>query len=182
MSRPIHTALQKTGSVVQEYHSGAAESYLTCLKIVACLRCDICMCMQVRKIWQSTYVTAWENKLEFNYPDFVCCCMIDQVGVIYYDRDIIKKVDKAGCCKPCGTHNSPCPTCFDICGEALVLYGQTCCSTNLSILPGMSGVCFCRTYTILPNLSGVENLKNAIDTARDNALARCNRPLQGALQ
>ena len=79
MSRPIHTALQKTGSVVQEYHSGAAESYLTCLKIVACLRCDICMCMQVRKIWQSTYVTAWENKLEFNYPDFVCCCMVRHV-------------------------------------------------------------------------------------------------------
>ena len=43
------------------------------------------------------------------------CCQIDQVGVIYYDRDIIKKVDKAGCCKPCGTHNSPCPTCFDMC-------------------------------------------------------------------
>jgi len=76
MSRPIHKALVKAGVVTQEYHSGAAESYLCCLKIVACLRCDICLCLQAKNLWDSTYVTAWENKLEFNYPDYLCCCLV----------------------------------------------------------------------------------------------------------
>ena len=57
------------------------------------------------------FASAYPQRRRLSWP----CCQIDQVGVIYYDRDIIKKVDKAGCCKPCGTHNSPCPTCFDMC-------------------------------------------------------------------
>ena len=59
-----------------QFHSGAADSYKTCLKVVACLRCDICMCLQVDALWRSTYVTAWENKLEYNYPTFFCCCLV----------------------------------------------------------------------------------------------------------
>jgi len=44
----------------------------------------------------------------------VFALQIDNVGIIYYDRDIMSKVDKAGFCKPCCTHNSPCPTCCDM--------------------------------------------------------------------
>ena len=36
------------------------------------------------------------------------------MGVIYYDRAILRKADKAGMCKPCCTHMSLCPTCCDM--------------------------------------------------------------------
>ena len=80
MSRPIHLIL-KTNEQGKKFcnvmfHSGAAERYLTCIKLVACLRCDICMCMKAEELWRSTYVTAWQNKLEYNYPTMFCCCMV----------------------------------------------------------------------------------------------------------
>lgn len=173
MSRPIHLIL-KTNEQGKKFcnvmfHSGAAERYLTCIKIVACLRCDICMCMKAEEIWRSTYVTAWQNKLEYNYPTMFCCCMIDQVGVIYYDRDILGQTAKAECCKPCCTHCSPCPTCCDICGEGLVLYGASCFSTNLTAIPGLRCMCG-RCYTILTNLDDVQALSNAINTSRQKAM------------
>lgn len=102
------------------------------------------------------------------------------MGVIYYDRDIIKKTAKAGFCSPSGTHMSPCPTCCDMCGEGLVLYGANCCSRNLTQLPGAAGMCCCRAYTIVQGLDDVEQLARAIDDGRTTALARMNAPGQGA--
>lgn len=58
------------------FHSQASESYKKLLYCLACLQLDVCMMMQVQSIWESTYVTAYENKLEFNYPGFFCCCLV----------------------------------------------------------------------------------------------------------
>lgn len=183
MSRPIHNILgtAANGKKVSRvaFHSGAAESYLTCLKCLACLRCDVCLFMKAEDIWKSTYVTAWDNKLEYNYPTMFCCCMIDRVGVIYYDRDIIKETAKATCCKPVCTHCSPCPTCCDMCGEGLVLYGARCWSSELTAAPGIRCNC-CRCFTILTNLDDVSQLSSAIETAREKALQQAAAVKQGA--
>lgn len=127
----------------------------------------------------TTYLCLLLRWLLFDRP-VLAQQQVDRVGVIYYDRDIMKKAAKAGCCSPSGTHMSPCPTCFDMCGEGLVLYGANCCSRNLTQLPGAQGMCCCRSFTIVQGLDDCEQLAKAIDDGRQTAMARINAPGQGA--
>lgn len=179
--RPIHgiLPLNSEGKQVDRLVNNvkAADAYKKLLCCIACLRLDVCMMCKLDSLMESTYVQAWENKLEYNYPTIFCCCMVrppdprlpyprsalpgrsrcarapgasataphaalsplvpplvheahvcvawavcpalnsrqvDNVGVIYYDRAILGKADKAGMCKPCCTHMSLCPTCCDM--------------------------------------------------------------------
>lgn len=173
--RPIHgiLPLNSEGKQVDRLVNNvkAADSYKKLLCCLACLRLDVCMMCKLDSLMESTYVQAWENKLEYNYPMIVCCCMVDNVGVIYYDRAILRKADKAGMCKPCCTHMSLCPTCCDICGEGLVLHGAWAWSTELTAVPGLCCTC-CKCWTMLPGLDDAEVLSAAINNARDKAMER----------
>mmetsp|Transcript_83891 Transcript_83891/g.116585 ORF Transcript_83891/g.116585 Transcript_83891/m.116585 type:complete len:200 (-) Transcript_83891:168-767(-) len=161
--RPIFDRVATPGSVKVLHHSAAAEGYKKCLTCLGILNPCSCLLCKAEEIKQSTYITAYENKLEYNYPTNILCCLVDQPGVIYYDRDIIKQVGRAGFCAPACTHMSPCPTCFDMCGEGIVLHGATMCSKNVTVLPGAAGFCFCRKWFLFGNIEGADQLANAIN-------------------
>lgn len=76
MSRPIHQSLKRPAQCVQEYVGEASDAYKSWLTILACCTCDPCLCCKIDDIKKSTYVAVWENKMEFNYPEFHCCCMV----------------------------------------------------------------------------------------------------------
>lgn len=81
MARPIHKALATPGQVRILFHSQASDRYKKWMYVQACCQLDVCMCMQIEQIYQSTYVTAYENKIEFNYPAFFCCCLVSACGL-----------------------------------------------------------------------------------------------------
>ena len=78
--RPIHgiLPLNSEGKQVDRLVNNvkAADSYKKLLCCLACLRLDVCMMCKLDSLMESTYVQAWENKLEYNYPMIVCCCMV----------------------------------------------------------------------------------------------------------
>eukprot|EP00696_Hemimastix_kukwesjijk_P016238 gnl/Hemi2/4616_TR1598_c0_g1_i1.p2 gnl/Hemi2/4616_TR1598_c0_g1~~gnl/Hemi2/4616_TR1598_c0_g1_i1.p2 ORF type:complete len:205 (+),score=37.36 gnl/Hemi2/4616_TR1598_c0_g1_i1:120-734(+) len=99
--------------------------------------CFICMsvfrggldlaCCNLEKIHESHYVRVYENRIESNYPCWCCCCALDCVQPVYFDRTSVFSADRAGVCLPCWTHCHLCPTCCDMCGEGTVVHGKCCC-------------------------------------------------------
>ena len=98
--------------------------------------CSGLLCKR-EEIYNSTYVQVHENRLEINYPGLKtmpCCRSVrDSIEVFYFDNSRIANVAKAGCCTPCCTHNSCCPTWCGLCGEmAVFLCRPTRLSSRLS--------------------------------------------------
>ena len=74
-----------------------------------------------------------ENRVEWNQPysyctgDCLCpwrvnCHVVDNTKVLYLDRALALNVAKVECCSPVCTHNDCIPTCFDQCGESIIMY------------------------------------------------------------
>jgi hypothetical protein len=126
-----------------------------------------CLFCKAEELTQRTYIHVMENRLEYNYPSLCCCNQVDDVKVIYYDRNVMDNVDVAGSCTPFCTHCSLCPTCCDSFGGAVVLSSDTCNNKN-----PVKGVHCCfglRQWTMLPCLENPEVLRNAIMIAKTNA-------------
>ncbi|KJE89021.1 hypothetical protein CAOG_00580 [Capsaspora owczarzaki ATCC 30864] len=166
---PIFQATRTPNLNALMYMAPASQRYKTQLYLQACCTLNLCMCAAVDDLLRRTYVAVYENKIEYNYPWCNCWCLCDQVGVVYFDRTLTAAVTPAGCCTPAFTHCSCCPTCFDICGEAIVLHGATCCDKNQTII---GGICCCRAWTLLPGLDNAGNLAAAILSNRAIALAK----------
>jgi len=178
ISRPIFTATSTPYVDKIVYHQKASPAYKSLLVVVGILSCNCGLCIKAEELVDETYVTVYENKIEYNYPIALpCCCKYDQHGLLYLDRAIGSKAGKAECCSPPGTHMSCFPTCCDACGEGLVLYGATCCSKEGVILPHEAACC-CRAWTMFPGLQNATELANTILMQRDVALAKAAAPKQ----
>jgi hypothetical protein len=139
-------------------------------------------------------VQVLENRIEWNIPYSYCtgdcpclwrvnCHLVDNTHVLYFDRALAQNAAKASCCSPACTHNDCCPTCFDMCGETLVLYETvpscqvcreccTCCHVyNSSASVGQRPrTCCSASHVRIDCLKDAEGLANAINTARDTRL------------
>ncbi|CEM31888.1 unnamed protein product [Vitrella brassicaformis CCMP3155] len=184
--RPIHLARQHGTSEQLLHQVKMASGLRSYLYFVAGCTCNCVLCLKLEDIIKSTYVNVYETKLEANYPSVDCCCgEYDNITVIYYDREYLDNIDQAGCCVPAFTHCQCCPTCFDMCGKALVLHGPNKCAcskcfnpdklsnTPVSAMNCCTAFCCCsKPFIMLPGLDEVDELKRAICSARDAAKSR----------
>jgi len=118
------------------------------------------LCCKKEEVWQSTYLQVHENRIEYNYPGIGCnllkCCKIqDNVRVHYFDKAIMKNVDKAGPCTPFCTHNTCFPDCCGMCGESVVIH-----STGL--------MCCCKHWEMLTGLESADAVVSAIESAKSH--------------
>jgi len=127
-----------------------------CLMIQGILNpCSGLFCMN-EKAYNNSFVQIRENGVVVNMPSpFQCCLCLpscsevnDYVQVYYFDKRFTRHVDRAKFCSPiccplginpfCGGYVPPavtfpfpcCPTCFDSCGQGVVLHGELpilCC-------------------------------------------------------
>ncbi|KAK9828530.1 hypothetical protein WJX72_000618 [[Myrmecia] bisecta] len=158
MSHPTFSKYLATGGPKVVYHAPASESYLCCVKTLACLTVN--WLVDCKEMLSRKYVTVYENKVEYNETiPFCFCCMIDNTHVQYFDRPLTKKATRAGCCTPCCTHCSFFPTCCDACGEGVVIHGQSKCAARRS-LP-------CRSFQLLCGFDDADRLAAEINNARN---------------
>lgn len=130
------------------------------MKKCLCLMGSVNLCSGLlckrEEIYNSTYVQVHENRLEINYPGLKtmpCCRSVrDSIEVFYFDNNRIANVAKAGCCSPCCTHNSCCPTWCGLCGEAAIFYNNCCC-------------CFKRWFSV-PFLVSADALIQQVEQAK----------------
>jgi len=106
------------------YSETAPESYSTCLKLKGCLTCcDPYTCFGIRDYIRSQHsVIVFENYMEINQPVYSGYNGGDAISTVYASDTMLRNVEKAGSCSPGFTHCSFCPTCFDMCGEGVVIY------------------------------------------------------------
>ncbi|KAG2435491.1 hypothetical protein HYH02_011786 [Chlamydomonas schloesseri] len=155
MSHPIISSYMNQGGPKVVYHARASEKYGLYVKCMACwslnwlVPCD--------DMVSRTYLTVYENKIEYSWPfPACCCCTCDQTTTIHLDRPVASKASKAECCSPCMTHCSFCPTCCDMCGEGVVIYGAGICTTRKA------------------GFDNAEEIARNINEARQACLARIN--------
>ena len=200
-SRPIVSTFEraKVGIV---YHGEIAPEVECAHKILGCLKPWTCLCNSElsKALQQSTWVTVYENKLEYNYPTSMVTCSFpdiwrinchisDNIGVIYFDRSVIQNAAKAEPLEPCCTHNQLSPTCCGLFGETVVIYETvpglgkccggacsylcTCCKVqNVGVnAPGITHRTFCAAENVvLPCVRDAAGLAAAINAARDKRL------------
>ena len=150
------------------YRSAASERWKNCFQVGACLSCNCCAFAQAEEIRQRKYIEVQANRIEWNDPFHCCfCCIWDRTSVVYYDRAVFEGgATKAGCCNPCC---SLCPTCFDICGEAIVLKGSLC-SSKQALIPGQF-CCCCQNQIMICGFDNAHEIATAINSARSHAIA-----------
>eukprot|EP01137_Pigoraptor_chileana_P022711 Opistho-2@87908 len=143
MTDAILHARDYTNAVKIIAHAPVSHKYLCCIRLANCGNifswCGGCVDLHKR-----TYMTVYENKVEYNVPSMICCCYYDNVATLYLDRGIVSRVGRAGFCAPACTHCSCFPTCCDLCGEGVVFYGSQCgsCKTAYECYyGGMAGCC-----------------------------------------
>ena len=91
--------------------------------------------------FESTYAQVHENRVEWSNPgmsvqfnpegggaaDLQCCAACggkDRVQVIYLDTRRATFAESPTICLPLFTHCDLCPTCCDLCGDGVVMYGN----------------------------------------------------------
>jgi hypothetical protein len=105
------------------YSTSGPESFDTCLKMKGCLMCDPYNCFGIREYIRTHHsVIVFENYIEINQPSYTFYSGGDVITKLYADDPLLLGTDKAGCCSPVSTHCSCCPTCFDMCGEGVVIH------------------------------------------------------------
>jgi hypothetical protein len=196
-TRPI-LATFESGKQQIKYFATIADEIECAHKFYGCL----CPCTAMwyeplsKELRQSTYVEVLENRIEYNYPYSVVTCsfpdcwrincqVVDNTGVIYFDRAVIANAAVAEPCAPSCTHNSCTPTCFGMFGESVVLYEDvpgmgaccggscahmtTCCHVqNVGVnAPGvMPRACCVAQHVSLPCIRNAKGLAAAINDAR----------------
>jgi len=180
MSRPIFHATDAPGQVKVISHTIADERYKTCIVLQGLVQGNCAACVKQDELQQNTYLTVYENKIEYNYPCATCCCFVccvyDRHAVIYLDRDLVKRADKADCCYPAATHMHFCPTCFDACGEAVVLYGATSCTKEGVVVPHEAAFCPCRAFVVLQGWPNAKAISDTIVKQQQIATSRASAP------
>ena len=167
--RQIYSTFER-GKLSIKYHAEVSDDITCAHKCQGCLFPCSCMCDEElsKAVKESTYVQVLENRIEYNYPSTYVTCsfpdiwrlnchVVDNVGVIYYDRAIAQHAAKAEPCSPCCTHNSCSPTNCGLCGESMVLY---------ETVPGMCAFCgsscshpctCCHIFNVGVNAPGIVN-------------------------
>eukprot|EP00128_Syssomonas_multiformis_P015196 Colp12_sorted_trinity150504_noHs@32809 len=166
-----------TGPKQVVVHIPASDLYRRWLWTEAICTMNVCQCLNIDKMMESAWLTLYENKIEWNVPYQFCCCTCDSTSTLYYDRNITAQATKAGVCTPCCTHMMLCPTCCDICGEAVILHGGTICSPNQAILPGTM-LCACKTWTSICGYDNAEGIASQILQLRTKAVSNALMPQQ----
>lgn len=99
------------------------------------LPCSWLFCKS-QQYFESTYAQVHENRIEWNNPglqinwfdgnDYCCsaCSTPDKVKVFYMDNNITSYQVRPTICWPLFTHCSCCPTCCDLCGDGVLIYGN----------------------------------------------------------
>lgn len=171
MSHPVISAYMNQGGPKIVYHARVSDKYGLYVKCLACwsfnwlVPCD--------EMVSRTYLTVYENKIEYSWPfPACCCCTCDQTTTIYLDRPVVSKAAKAGCCTPCCTHCSFCPTCCDVCGEAVVIYGAGMCSTRKVAEAGVTNCGLPRGWMMFCGFDNAEEIAQHIQQARQACMAR----------
>lgn len=199
--RPIFSTFER-GKLKIIYHAEVADEVTCAHKCYGCLCPWTCMCYEPlsKTIRQSTFVTVYENKIEYNYPQsrVLCsfpdiwrcnCAVYDYTGIIYFDRAVVQNAAKAEPCTPCCTHNSCFPTCCGCFGETVVLYENvpgcgaccggacshicTCCvAQNVGVIaPGVVPRHLCAAeHVVLPCVKDATGLAAAINEVRNKRL------------
>lgn len=206
MSRDIFSTVDP-GRYEVKYHSNVHPNVTKAHKIMGCCMPWTCLCFESvsAEVQKSTYVQVLENRIEWNYPRawFDCCsyrCNVhvkDNIETLMFDRSLAQNASVAGCCYPACTHNG-CPTCFGICGEAVVVYetppmtvadpcnfswmcrdkkAKTCegactfCTVyNNGVEIGTPRTCCSSAHVVLPYVNDAKALAKAINEARDARL------------
>ena len=164
------------------YRAQLSEKMKTCLCIEGILNpCSGLFCKQ-QEVFENSYVQIHENRVEVNLPSpfQFCLCLPpcseinDYVQVYYFDKRIGQEADRAGFCTPiccplglnpfCGGYVPPamyfpypcCPTCFDICGQGVVLHGK---------LP----ILCCHQFAQIPFLEDANAFVQAFNQAKSSA-------------
>jgi len=149
----------------------------TCHLLQTLCSCDFLNLGAFPEKYKSSYINVYETKVEANLPYFCCCVRMDNVLVVYFDVEQAKYQEKAGLCKPCCTHNHCCPTCFDMCGEGVVLHGDTLqCLNKRKLASAPFAYCQsynpctpCRPFVILPFVTDASKLAGIIGQAQKSA-------------
>eukprot|EP00128_Syssomonas_multiformis_P019121 Colp12_sorted_trinity150504_noHs@14954 len=178
---PNQTKPIVTGPSQKVLHVAASDLYKRFLTCKSIFTCDICLCLNRDKIMQGTYLTMYENKLEWNQPFQLCCCNCDNHGLLYFDRDITTQVQRAGFCSPCCTHCSFCPTCFDVCGEALIVSGGTICSPSQAYTTQTYVTCI-KPWICICGYENTDAIAANIMNARSKAASMAMAPMQMTMQ
>ena len=149
------------------YRAKISEKYKTWLKVYGICNPTSCMYCKADSVYQSTYIQVLENHLEWNYPGpdlspsclYNCCCCIiaDNVQGVFYDKRIAKKAGRAGLCQPI-PEMGLFPTCCDICGEGVTIYG--------GLLGDGYLCCCCRSYKLLSCVEDAQTLVEKIEEAK----------------
>ena len=154
-------------------------SYLMWLK---CVMCPFsCCCFE--NVKERLYFYVMENRIELNQPgictvsncwNLIKCNFkpVDNVTVIYYDKNFLQNAAKAECCKPVRldhtqpfffsdqhfqafTHCSCFPNMCNLCGEAVVLYSD-----------GNCGGCCCRSWIMVSGFEDARTVADMVNHAR----------------
>lgn len=137
-----------------------------------CNPCSGALC-HVDELMESSYISIQENRLEYNVATPVCCGAWDRVIVLYYDRNLMDRAERAGFCTPFMTHMQCFPTCCDICGEGIVVYGQARPCLPIHVKGNdfsgyASCCCIYRPWLLLLGLQDAERLAGIINQAVHN--------------
>lgn len=128
-----------------------------------------------QQFFESTYAQVHENRVEWSNPgmaiefamgapDAQCCAACsgkDRVQVVYLD---VKKSDfvvSPTICWPLFTHCDFCPTCCDLCGDGVVLYGNKMILCWIIGFLTCNPTC-CRTWAIIYGLQDGPGMINVI--------------------
>lgn len=76
-ARPIFRATNQPNQNNVIYHQAASPSWATCLLVAGITTCNCGLCHLSEELAKDTYVTVYENKVEYNYPVAAhCCCRV----------------------------------------------------------------------------------------------------------
>eukprot|EP01137_Pigoraptor_chileana_P002148 Opistho-2@2238 len=161
-------------------HAPASEKYMCFVRFIHC--CNPCSwfggCDEVQR---RTYMTVYENKVEYNAPYMRCCFQCDNVKTLYLDRDIVRQVGRAGVCQPACTHCHFCPTCCDVCGEGIIFHGGNVCSPkqgySVSYGGHGGGVCCCSNWFLFCGLDNADAMVAVITTQYMASIAKRAAPI-----
>ena len=154
--RPMLNTMDENYIAIR-YRPKISERYKLWLKILGICQPCSCMFCKAEEFYQSTYYQLLENRIEWNFPGLRpfplnCCSLKDNFGAIYLDDRVVKKVDRAGFCSPIPCTTGCSPTCFDICGEGVLLYRRWCCPC-------------CTLFVLLSHVEDADTFKDQIKDA-----------------
>lgn len=146
------------------YRAPISRKYKRCLILMGLG--GTCGCCRAEQALARTYLEVHDNRVEYNYPVPTLCCVVDAVDVLYFDRDIMASVDRAGFCSPLFTHCVFFPTCCDMVGEGIVFSAECCqCQKPAAIWKARSFCCFFN-HVLLCGLVSAETAVQEVKRAK----------------